>query len=840
MKKLRFSLSVLSLVWVGGGLLLAQSPGFATFGDLLGYTTTPAVQTSPFGSYINPALGGTLPLSSSEVEGWAYSRAASFQDIQGYGLYYADGVLCGGFHVDESGPVAKRDLRFGLALGNRSFSLGYANISVLDEKLNFSKGFAAFLVGALYRPLKYLSLGGAMLADYQGSYRQFMIDGGLRPLGTGLLTLFGSWILTPGESSQWAAGVSVQPAQGFEVFAKYNGEERFSVGLSLKLDGVGAGSSYSGSLQNTDTLVGAGLYLPVGKKGYVFPGPAGTTYIELCPGEVAGEPRSLFGRQQSLQDILLVIRKAAGDPEVAGLILNLSNYSANQSDTWEIEQALEQFKKGGKKIVAFIDDASFDTYLLASVADSIVMDPQGTLTLEGYAVGRGYFKHTLEKLGIGFRELRYFTYKSAGETFSQDKLSQADREQYGAYLDRIYETSISILQKNRNLTRETIEQHINQNFLLAAPIARDAKLVDEIGRKEAILTAVERLSGPRKNIRFYGNSQLSFFNQGIMAMLQQPYGPEDEIRDVWGEPAHVAVVYALGSTSLDTGMQARSLAQLIDTLANEGSVKGIVVRIESLGGDAVAADYVAKAIRRAKEKKPVLVSMGSVAGSGGYWAALYGESLYATPYTITGSIGVIASWFYDKGLNQKIGASLDVLKRGAHADLNSGILLPYRDLTEDEVAQYKKYIYALYNQFVEEVAAGRNMSKEEVEQRAQGRIYSGQDAQEKGLVDHVGGLMDALTELRARLGIKAEDELIIESYPLMNPFAAFAQWMTQTVIQTNQRPLFTPVGLSVFEAELQRLLASSGTVEPRMSLEDLDMLSATTKRSVLSADPLLP
>jgi protease-4 len=216
---------------------------------------------------------------------------------------------------------------------------------------------------------------------------------------------------------------------------------------------------------------------------------------------------------------------------------------------------------------------------------------------------------------------------------------------------------------------------------------------------------------------------------------------------------------------MEQGMAARSLAATIRKISENRRVKAIVLRINSPGGSAEAADYIAEAVRHAQKKMPVVVSMGQVAASGGYWAAMYANEILASPYTLTGSIGVIGNWFYDKGLNEKLGFTVDMLQRGNHSDLGTGVILPHRDLNADEEERYRQLLMDMYEEFTAKVAVGRKMEIEQVEALAQGRVYSGTGALNAGLIDKIGGLSDAVTVARDLANIPAGKKIAFQEYP---------------------------------------------------------------------------
>ncbi|MDR0584236.1 MAG: S49 family peptidase [Treponema sp.] len=482
-------------------------------------------------------------------------------------------------------------------------------------------------------------------------------------------------------------------------------------------------------------------------------------YLELNLNNqvIQGMVRSV--RPKSELEMFRVIERAGGDKRIRGLILNISAYHAGREIMWELRTALEQFKSRGKKICAFISGADLDLYCLASVADKIVMDELGSLSLTGYVYARGYVSQTLEKLGIGARELRYLAYKSANETFTRDALSEADRRQYGEWLDDTFTLTRDTLIKARSLTPETFDTILNREFLYSAKSALERGLVDAAGREEAVAEMLKVLEGGEvKQFTLYGDPVSSLMESGAF------YGP-GRAGGFFSRLPVIAVVYARGQTDMERGMAARTLARTIREVSGRKRVKAMVIRIDSPGGSAEAADYIAEAVKYAKERIPVVVSMGSVAASGGYWAGMYASHITASPYTLTGSIGVIGAWFYDKGLNGKLGFTVDSLQRGEHADLMTGIILTRRDLNAEEEARYRAYMLDIYGQFTAKVAAGRGMTPEQVEAAAQGRVFSGAGGLKAGLIDSIGSLGDAIRIARQLAGIPEDTKTAYSEYP---------------------------------------------------------------------------
>ena len=489
-----------------------------------------------------------------------------------------------------------------------------------------------------------------------------------------------------------------------------------------------------------------------------FPAFSQKMYLEL---NLNTENRgNLFAKPKQPLEVFQVIEKAANDKRIQGIILNIASVSRDKCYLWELRSALEKFKANGKKICAFIGYANIDTYCLASVADKIVMDDLGNLNILGYAVGRGYARRTLDKIGIGVRELRYFEYKSAAETFTRDSMSDADRRQYNDYLDDIFSLTRTTIKDARRWTDDQFNNIINNGFLFSAKGAYNHKLIDYIGRRDEVRQAIREIEGNDVYLFcLYGGSDSSIMGDNLA------YSPPKARTFFERKPPIIAVVYANGETSMTQGMEAIKLAKTIRELAEKQRVKAIVIKVNSPGGSAEAADVINSAVLYAKLYKPVVVSMGQVAASGGYWAAMNASHIVANPYTITGSIGVIGSWFYDNGLNSKLGFNIDTIQRGAHADLLTGVLIPHRNLTSQEEERYKSYIIDLYDIFTEKAAAGRGMAHEKLEAVAQGRIFSGIRAKDAGLVDSIGGLSDALRMARNLAGIPEKRTVRYEEYP---------------------------------------------------------------------------
>jgi len=264
----------------------------------------------------------------------------------------------------------------------------------------------------------------------------------------------------------------------------------------------------------------------------------------------------------------------------------------------------------------------------------------------------------------------------------------------------------------------------------------------------------------------------------------------------WGTAPKIAVVYGLGVCAMDSGIRARWLEKVFSALGKSKSVKAIVFRVDSPGGDGMASDLVAEALKKCSETKPVIISQGQVAASGGYWISMYGDKILAGPNTITGSIGVIFGWVYDKGIGAKLGMTSDLVQRGKHADLGRGISIPFtglqvpaRNLTLEERQKAETIIKQHYQDFVERVAAGRNMTVERVKEIAEGRIYSGTAGKKINLVDEIGGLMKALEIAKEEAGLKQTQEVEIIEIPNSKGFLNLKEQISPINFQVLDDPV---------------------------------------------------
>ena len=648
---------------------------------------------------------------------------------------------------------------FTLAHGNRTAALGFAYTRTTGDKRRFVRE-NLFSIGGLWRPDRHFSLGIIGSYSSESDEREGVLELGIRPFGTNRLTLFAdnAWQ----RDSQftdvpWSIGAAVEAVPGLAISGRYFDSEAFTLGVNFSFGSSGfSAQTHFNSRQkrvfNTySTGFGetrANLFTPFFRK---------KNYIALrLKGRVDYQKYQWFdSNTQRFLDILQHVRNAKNDPRVSVIALNLSAMRILPEHAWELREALREAKTAGKKVIIFIDNAGMTNYHLASVADRVMMDPMGNLMLPGYRFGRSYLKGTLEKMGLGFDEWRFFKYKSAAEALSREKMSEADREQSQDLADGFYETARREISESRKISTEQFDHLIDNHVYFMAEDALQQELVDTLCRWNDLDKVIKSLTGRNK-----------------MKLPLRMLTEDAEAYQNWGEPPVIAVVYGLGECAMDTGIRARWLDSVFRGLAKNKSVKAVVFRVDSPGGDGMASDVVAEALKVCAKEKPVVISQGQLAASGGYWISMYGDTILAGPTTLTGSIGVIAGWVYDKGFSEKLGMTSDLVKRGKHADLGYGVTLPLlgirvpaRNLTEEERSRAAEFIRDYYDIFVKKVAAGRNLPEADVREIAQGRVWTGAQGNKNGLVDGIGGLQPAIDLARKMAKISSGDKYLIKEFP---------------------------------------------------------------------------
>ncbi len=732
-------------------------PGYYTNYDFL--MTSPAAYGDGLAGFVNPANLNMV----KNFDGRFYwsNQAGASQEINDWGIFAATHGLGFGALRHHVGSYRATDYHISTGFGSQGWSMGLGYGWSSGEVVPTSLHEKMLITGAIIRPLRFISLGLIGNFSVESNAKEGAAEIGIRPLGTPRLTLFADGALQKQmrlSDAPWSAGGIIQLVEGIHVVGRYFDGKAFTLGLSLNLGKVGGGMQ---SHFNSDNEHAYDNYMVRigGMQPSFFPTliEKNRRYLAMnLRGQVGYLRYVLFDKHtHTLLDIINQLKAASQDPRIGIIAVNLSSVQVSPEVAWEIRQELKNAQAAGKKVVAFIDRAQMTIYHLASVADIVVMDPQGDIMLPGLSMGRTYLKGTLHKLGLNFDAWRYFKYKSAAEVLSRDDMSEPDREQRQAFIDDWYNTIRADVCASRKFSTEKFDQMVNNEVFYMPEDAVRAGLADTLARWDDLNHVINKLAGEK--------------------MWKMP--PADILQIAlpsqrWGDKPKIAVVYGLGATEMDSGIRARWLGRQFLKLAKDRSVKAVVFRVDSPGGDGMASDIVAEALKKCSKEKPVIVSQGQVAGSGGYWISMYGSEIVAGPNTLTGSIGVIGGWLYDTGFSSKLGMTSDLVKRGDHADLGFGVTLPFlgievpaRNLTPDEQEKVKSLIFKMYDIFVQKVARGRGMTVEKVKEIGQGHFYSGLEGEKLGLVDEIGGLMTALTIAKQKAGIKADTEIDIEEIP---------------------------------------------------------------------------
>ena len=457
-------------------------------------------------------------------------------------------------------------------------------------------------------------------------------------------------------------------------------------------------------------------------------------------------------KTMGLDDLLANIEKAKNDANIVGIYLNGGSLSGGFASFKEIRNALLDFKKAGKFIVAYADNYSQKDYYLVSVANKILINPQGMLELKGLSAQTMFFKNTLDKLGIEMQIVKVGTYKSAVEPLITTKMSDANREQVTVYMGSIWKTFLTEVSAARKISVEKLNAYADEMMMFQpTEKAKQYGLVDGLAyTNEADSILKSFVKGLEKD------KDVTFVKHSAMTKL-----PDTSKYD----KNKVAVIYAVGEiTDADgEGIVARDLVKTINEVAKDSAVKAVVLRVSSPGGSAYASEQIWHALNILKANKTLIVSMGDYAASGGYYISCMADNIVAQPNTITGSIGIFGVIPNISGLNEKLGLTYDGVKTNKMSDA----ITVNRKFTPEEHDLMQNYVNRGYELFVKRCADGRKMKTEQIKAIAEGRVWTGEDAIKNGLVDKIGGLNDAIALAVAKAKLKTYN---VSEYPKKETF----------------------------------------------------------------------
>ena len=474
---------------------------------------------------------------------------------------------------------------------------------------------------------------------------------------------------------------------------------------------------------------------------------------ERAEDNIMTQLSGVVGQTIGLEETLNAIKKAKENDNVKGIYIEGGMFSGIPASTQELRDALVDFKKSGKWIVAYADQYSQSSYYLASVADKIWLNPQGMIDWHGLASQPYYLKDLLEKFGVKVQLAKVGAYKSAPETYTSDHMSEPNREQITAYITGIWDTMLNDVSASRKISKETL------NTLADGMVMLDDqqdyvknKLVDKLLYSEEVKGEVKKLLGidEDKDINQINVEQMQ-------NVKEKRKGDEIAVYYAYGSIVDDRGTGSLGST--DHLIVGKEVSKDLEKLASDDKVKAVVLRVNSGGGSAYASEQIWHAVMNLKAKKPVVVSMGGMAASGGYYISCPANWIVAEPTTITGSIGIFGMFPDFSGLlTQKLGVKFDEVK----TNKNAGFGTMARPFNEEEMGYLNAYIDRGYKLFRQRVADGRKQSTEAIEEIAQGHVWLGKDALGIKLVDQLGSIDDAVKKAAELAKL---DQYFTSSYP---------------------------------------------------------------------------
>ncbi|MDP4184490.1 MAG: signal peptide peptidase SppA [Bacteroidota bacterium] len=474
-------------------------------------------------------------------------------------------------------------------------------------------------------------------------------------------------------------------------------------------------------------------------------------------------------QQVGLNQILDCINKAKTDENIKGIYLNLTVIQSGMATIEQIRNALFDFKKSGKFIYAYSDAMTQPAYYLSTAADSIFINPAGTLDFRGLNSERAFYKKALDKIGVDMQIIRHGKYKSAVEPYMQDKMSPANREQVEAYINGLWSHMLNKISEKRKIPVNRLDSLADRVLTFQGPeVAAKAKLIDGVKYKDQILDDLRKLTGTQK-----GND--------IASVNVAEYSKTPAKTDGKGlAKEKIAVIYAVGEIDMggsgNNSIDSEVMAREIRKAREDASIKAIVLRINSPGGSALGSEIMWREVNLAKKVKPVIASFGDVAASGGYYMACPANVIVAQPNTITGSIGIFGMIPNAKKLlEDKLGITYDRAMTNKHSDMPSLT----RALSPEERILIQSYIERGYATFVNHVSEGRRLTFAHVDSIGQGRVWTGAMAKQIGLVDELGGIDKAIAIAAKKA--KLDRYRIVDLPEIKDPFQELLKGISNDV-----------------------------------------------------------
>lgn len=778
------------------------APIWLVLAVLVGYPTSATAQDTP-----SPSDGLILPdqsittradATSLEVNpaglgfmrGWQFALGlqqanADYQGInnEGVGAFLAGGTgaFAAGFSAqsidrNDLGATASsyRKYTFGaavstasnLSLGGALNFFGSSNEPQLDDLMSWD-------LGLMWRPWEHLGFG-LRVRDVNQPFFRASEPGARLPndslpvrtdLGMALRFWDGRAILDPalgfsstGTSLYFRPRIAVEPYPGVRVFARTEVDfdldetnrsttwNQTVAGLAINTYGLGAETAAIANFGSDNEFTGSTHLISIGSQRTRALAPPNRRWVLInLNGDVAEQPSSGFFTPtvHSFLSVVQKIERLTADPSIEGVVFNIGESGLGYAQLWELRQAIAGLQKADKHTVSVLTNPTFRETYLASAADKLWLIPPAPYAPDGVGISMISYAKTLAKAGIDAEFLRIGRYKSAPESYTFRTPSPEANEQITAYLDGVYDRVTNSLARDRNLSPDTIRQAVDR-----VPHLPSDAVAQGFADRVIYLDSIQ----DRLREEF-----------GAHLQLEDRY-PESAAADMrWGGLPEVAVVVISGMIVRgesggtpfinETISGSDTLTRVFGNLRRNPAVRAVVVRIDSPGGSAVASDLIFREIRKLAKEKPVITSMGNVAASGGYYAAAGGDEIFASPLTLTGSIGIFAGKFSISKLADMLGVGNTRIQRGARSGSFS-LFEPWTKTQRDGVSKSITYLYKL---FIQQVASTRPLSAKQVDAVGRGHIWAGDHAKKHKLVDKIGGLRDAMLRATELAGLSAAD-----------------------------------------------------------------------------------
>jgi protease-4 len=483
----------------------------------------------------------------------------------------------------------------------------------------------------------------------------------------------------------------------------------------------------------------------------------------------------LFGAPtRSLNSVLTLIRKIRDDRDISHVVIRIAGLSVGLADASELRSAITELRERDKKVIVLLEDESQVSYLIAVAADEVILPPSGGIELTGLRADAYFLKGLLAKIGMEAEFIHQGEYKSMGEMFERDSYSPAARRNMEELVDSLYAQMTAIIAEGRRMTPEQVRTVIDLGPATTSQ-ALERGLVDRVEYSDVVLEEVRKQTTRLQTADEYNRQgRTSAADElgnpfSLLLGISRPGGNRREDPALARLP-QVALVYANGNIlqgGSEEGFEetdavlSDDMLRTLDEVRKDRRIRAVLLRVNSPGGSAFASDLIWRKIREVDAEKPVVASMGSVAASGGYYIAMAARKVYATSGTLTGSIGVVGGKFSFAGTYQRLGITKESIRRGAFSDLFSDMRLfnpVERNLLDAQMRE-------VYEDFLNKAARSRSMTRDQMHELAQGRVWSGAEAVSRGLVDSTEGLAGAINEVKRQIGVKPDDRIALVPYP---------------------------------------------------------------------------